>query len=360
MKLYARHVLKTFLGLFLLVFLSAVVVYVVIDFVGNSREWLTRTPAERTTYYLNYLPYIAYLVCPISLLLAAVFSVGNLARHFELVALRAVGVSVTRIIAPVLWSGLLLSVAMFVLQDRVLPAANEKRFRIQEPGTGMFDAGGDPLERSEYLYTASDGTLLYFQHYSGQSRSGNIVTVMRLKNGSPVLRVDARTLTWSDSTRDWTFEDGTRRDFAGDSVKAETFGLWQLPGFSDPPEDLIDSRVYPDEMSMAELSRRIAVLHRNGEPSHLLRTHWHFRVASALVNLVMAALGALLAVGTVRTGLARNFGLGLLVTFLYYVALRIGLVMGEGGGVNPIFAAWFGNILFLPLTGWMWWKAARA
>lgn len=359
MKLYARHVLRAFLGLFLLVFLSAVVVYVVIDFVGNSRDWLTRTPAERTSYYLNYLPYIAYLVCPISLLLAAVFSVGNLARHFELVALRSVGVSVTRIIAPVLWAGLLLSVGMFVLQDRVLPDANEKRYRIQEPGTGMFDAGGDPRERSEYLYTASDGTLLYFQHYSGQLRSGSLVTAMRLKDGAPALRVDARALTWSDSAG-WLFENGTRRVFAGDSVTAEAFTAWKLPGFNDPPEDLLDTRVYPDEMSMAELSRRIAVLRRNGEPSHLLRTHWHFRIASALVNLVMAALGALLAVGAVRTGLARNFGLGLLVTFLYYVALRIGLVMGEGGGVNPVFAAWFGNILFLPLAGWMWWKAARA
>ena len=359
MKLYARHVLKSFLGLFLLVFLSAVVVYVVIDFVGNSREWLTRTPAERTSYYLNYLPYIAYLVCPLSLLLAAVFSVGNLAKHFELVALRAVGVSVTRIIAPVLGAGLLLSVAMFVLQDRVLPGANEKRFRIQEPGTGMFDAGGDPLERSEYLYTASDGTLLYFQHYSGQLRSGNIVTAMRLNDGAPSLRVDALSLSWSDSLG-WVFEEGTRRDFSGDTVRSEAFTTWKLPGFADPPQDLLDTRVYPDEMSMAEMSRRIAVLRRNGEPAFLLRTHWHFRIASALVNLVMAALGALLAVGAVRSGLARNFGLGLLVTFLYYVALRIGLVMGEGGGVNPILAAWFGNILFLPLTGWMWWKASRA
>jgi lipopolysaccharide export system permease protein len=359
MKLYTRHVLKTFLGLFLLVFCSAIVVYVVIDFVGNSRDWLERTSAERTTYYLNYLPYIAYLVCPISLLLAAVFSVGNLARHFELVALRAVGVSVTRIIAPVVGVGLLLSVGMFVLQDRVLPKANEKRFQIQEPGDGMFDAGGDPLERSEYLYTGSDGTLLYFQHYSGQLRSGNLVTAMRLKDGAPALRIDARTLTWRDSVG-WIFEDGTKRVFAGDTVTSNKFSFYILPGFSDPPADLLDTRVYPDEMSMAELSKRIAVLRRNGEPSHLLRTHWHFRIASALVNLVMAALGALLAVGAVRTGLARNFGLGLLVTFLYYVGLRMGLVMGEGGGVNPVFAAWFGNLLFLPLTGWLWWKAARA
>ncbi len=359
MKLYVRHVFRSFAGLFLLVFLSSIVVYVVIDFVGNSREWLTRTPEERASYYLNYLPYIAYLVCPISLLLAAVFSVGNLARHFELVALRAVGVSVSRIIAPVLWSGLALGAGMFLLQDRVLPDANQKRFSIQEPGTGMFDAGGDPRERSEYLYTASDGTLLYFQHYSGQARAGYTVTALRLREGAPVLRVDAQRLEWADSTG-WTFHEGRRRAFSGDSVEAETFSSWRLPGFDDPPEDLLDTRVHPDEMSMAELSRRIEVLRRNGEPAHMLRTHWHFRIASAAVNPVMAALGALLAVGAVRTGLARNFGIGLLVTFLYYVALRMGLVMGESGGVNPVFAAWFGNLLFLPVAAWMWWKAGRA
>ncbi len=359
MKLYARHVFRGFAGLFLLVFLSSIVVYVVIDFVGNSREWLTRSPQERVTYYLNYLPYIAYLVCPISLLLAAVFSVGNLARHFELVALRAVGVPMSRIIAPVLWSGLFLGAVMFVLQDRVLPDANQKRFRIQEPGTGMFDAGGDPRERSEFLYTASDGTILYFQRYSGVTRTGQTVTALRIRDGAPELRVDAQRLEWSDSTG-WTFYEGRRRAFSGDSVEMEYFPSWSLPGFVDPPEELLDTRVHPDEMSMAELSRRITVLQRTGEPSHVLRTHWHFRIASAAVNPVMAVLGALLAVGTVRSGLARNFGVGLLVTFLYYVALRMGLVMGESGGVNPVFAAWFGNLLFLPVAIWMWWKASRA
>jgi lipopolysaccharide export system permease protein len=357
-KIYSRHVLKTFAGLFLLIFICAVAIFLIIDFAGNSRVWIARPPSERTDYYLNYLPYIAYLVCPIALLLASVFSVGNLAKHFELVALRAAGISVTRILAPVFWTGLALSAVMFVLQDQILPDANQRRFQIQEPGSGMFD-GSDPRERRNYLYTAADGTLLYFQHYSGQLRSGSIVTALRLRDGQPVERVDARHLQWNDSLG-WSFLEGTRRVFARDSVEAETFQSWKLPGFSDPPEDLLDSRVYPDEMSLAELSKRINVLRRNGEPSHALRTHWHFRFASALVNLIMAALGALLAVNAVRTGLSRNFGIGLLITFLYYVALRIGLVMGENGGIAPVWAAWFGNLVFLPLAVVLWWRAARA
>jgi lipopolysaccharide export system permease protein len=291
-------------------------------------------------------------------LLAAVFSVGNLARHFEIVALRAAGVSMGRILAPVFLTGLVVSAVMFVLQDRVLPDANRNRFKIQEPGTGFFD-GSDPRERRNFLYTAADGTLFYFQHYSGQLRSGSIVTALRLRDDVPELRIDARALSWND-TAGWTFHDGTRRVFVEDSVAAENFTSWQLPGFTDPPEDLLDERVCPDEMSLRELDRRIDVLRRNGEPAHALRTHWHFRFASAFVNLIMAALGALLAVNAVRTGLSRNFGIGLLITFLYYVALRLGLVMGENGGLSPLVAAWFGNLVFLPLAVGLWLKASRA
>jgi lipopolysaccharide export system permease protein len=358
MKLYSRHVLKSFLSLFLLIFFCAVAIFVIIDFAGNSRVWITRLPEERTAYYLNYLPYIAYLVCPIALLLAAVFSIGNLARHFELVALRAAGLSVTRILAPVFTAGVVVSGLMFVLQDQVLPDANQKRFRIQEPGSNLFD-GSDPKERARFLYTAADGTLLYFQHYSGQQRSGTVVTALRLEEGVPVTRIDARALAWSDSLG-WQFAQGTLREFRGDSVAATTFETYALPGFADPPADLLDERVYPDEMSLAELQRRIDVLRRNGEPSHALRTHWHFRFASAFVNLIMAALGALLAVNAVRTGLSRNFGIGLLMTFLYYVALRIGLVLGENGGVPPMAAAWFGNMVFFPVALWLWLRAVRA
>lgn len=358
MKLLTRHVTRNFLGLFLLIFVSAVAVFLIIDFAGNSRLWIDRPPEERTAYYLNYLPYIAYLVCPIALLLAAVFSVGNLARHFEIVAMRAAGLSVTRILLPVFTCGLLVSGAMFVLQDRVLPDANQRRFQIQEPGQGLFD-GSDPRERRNYLYTAADGMLLYFQHYSGNQRTGTVVTALRLEDGSPVLRIDARRLEWIEETG-WRFLSGTRRVFTGDSVHAESFDTLALAGFEDPPEDLLDTRVYPDEMSLAELSKRIGVLRRNGEPSHALRTHWHFRFASAFVNLIMAALGALLAVNAVRTGLSRNFGIGLFITFLYYIALRMGLVMGENGGLEPVAAAWFGNLVFAPVALVLWWKATRA
>lgn len=357
MKIYTRHVLKGFLGLFVLCFLSAVLIFVVIDFVGNSRIWLTRPSADRYRYYVNYLPYIAYLVCPIAALLASVFSVGKLAKQLELVALRSAGVSVTRILFPVLLFGVLVSAGMFWFQDKVLPDANHRRFQINEPESDDF-SGGDPRERYNYIYTGQDGTLLYFQHYTGEHKEGDNVTALRLQNGRPLMRVDAVSISWFPDSG-WVFYDGTRREFHGDSVLAETFRQWRFAGFVDRPEDLLDERIYPDEMSMRELHRRISISLRNGEPAFALQTDWNFRISSALVNFFMVLMGTALAVNAVRTGLARNFGIALLITFLYYVALRLGLVMGENGSIPPIPAAWLGNLMFAPLGFFLWWRAAR-
>ena len=356
MKIYTRHILKGFLGLFVLCFLSAVLVFVVIDFVGNSRIWLSRPSADRYRYYLNYLPYIAYLVCPIAVLLASVFSVGKLAKQLELVALRSAGVSVTRILSPMLVFGVLVSAGMFYFQDKVLPDANHRRFQINEPETDDF-SGGDPRERYNYIYTGQDGTLLYFQHYTGERKEGDNVTALRLQNGRPLMRVDAVSINWYPDSG-WVFYDGTRREFHGDSVIAETFRPWRFAGFVDRPEDLLDERIYPDEMSMRELHRRISIALRNGElpsPSNGLEFSYLQRFGQFFHGLDRRRAGR----QRRAPGLARNFGVALLITFLYYVALRLGLVMGENGSIPPILAAWLGNLMFAPLAFYLWWKAAR-
>ena len=145
MKIYTRLVLGNFLGLLLLCVSSALVVFLAVDFVGNSKVWLARPAKDVQTYYLNFIPHMLYLISPVALLLASVFSVGNMAKHLELVALRAAGISIWRILAPILLFGALASAGMFWFEDAVLPDANHRRFQINEPKT-QEDQGGDPLE----------------------------------------------------------------------------------------------------------------------------------------------------------------------------------------------------------------------
>ena len=356
--------LGSFLSLLLLCLGSSVMIFLVIDFVGNSKEWLARPPRDVYVYYLNYLPHILYLVCPMALLLASVFSIGNLARHLELVALRSAGVSIARIISPIVACGLLASGLMLWFENRVMPDANHKRFEINEPRSES-DEGGDPLEKFNYIYTASDGSILFFDYYSGHRNAGQGVTLlMQPKDGPLQSRIDAKSMAWDSSG--WVMKDGTRRKFKGSSstsasgaVDALAFKEMRLPELKDRPADLLDERVHPEEMGLKEMDRRIAILKRSGESARALETQKHFRLSSSLVNLLMTLIGAAMSVHTIKSGLARNFGIALLITFLYYVALRLGLVMGENGSLSPIAGAWFGNILFAPLAFFLYWRAAR-
>lgn len=357
MKIFTRHVLGSFVGLLLLCLGSLLVLFLAVDFVGQTKTWLARTPEEVTTYYLNYIPHILYLTFPVSMLLAAVFSVGNMARHLELVALRAAGIPIWRILMPILLAGALTSGAMLWFQDRVLPDANHKRFQINEPKT-QDDEGGDPLEKFNYVYTASDGRIFFFDYYSGHRRTGQGVTIIdHPRKAGIAMRMDAKQLTWD--SLGWSLKDGTRREFGPESLKAVAFTNLRFDEFTDKPDDLLDDRVHPDEMSLAEMDRRISILRRSGETARVLETQRAFRFSSSLVNLFMALIGAAMAVHTIKTGLARNFGIALLITFGYYVALRIGLVMGENGTLDPLVAAWFGNLLFAPLGLFLMWRAAR-
>jgi lipopolysaccharide export system permease protein len=328
-----------------------------VDFVGNSRVWVTRPASDAWTYYINYLPHILYLIFPVALLLAAVFSVGNMAKHLELVALRAAGVSIWRIITPLLICGLLASAGMFWVEDEVMPDANHRRFKINEPKT-TDDQGGDPQEKFNYVYTSTDGKILFFDYYSGHRKSGQGVAVIdHPKKDGITLRIDAKSINWD--SLGWILRDGTRREFAKEGLKATAFQEMRFPEFTDHPRDLLNDRVHPDEMAIKEIERRIAILKRSGESARVLETQRNFRFSSSLVNFFMVLIGAAMSVHTVKTGLARNFGIALLITFLYYVSLRMGLVMGENGTLTPMVGAWFGNLLFAPLGFFLLWRAAR-
>lgn len=360
MKIFSRHVLAGFLALLVLTLGVTVVVFVVVDFVGNTKIWMARPPKDVYEYYLNYLPHIVYLVLPIALLLSAVFSVGNLARNLELVALRAAGIPILRILAPILMVGVIASAVMFWFENTVMPDANHRRFEINEPKNGDSDQGGDPLEKFNYLYTASDGMILYFDYYSGHRNTGQGITVLsQPKKGTLNMRIDAKNLLRSKEDQ-WILKEGTKRTFANGKITAESFKEIPFVEFKDQPKDLLNDRSYPEEMNMPELKRRISILKRSGESSRGLETEHYFRFSSSLVNLFMVIIGTAMSVHTIKTGLARNFGIALGITFLYYIALRLGLVMGENGTLTPVMGAWLGNLIFGPIGLLMMWKAARA
>src|SRR4051812_21373074 len=76
-------------------------------------------------YYVFKSPEFLILVLPVALLLALLYALTTHARHHEITAIRAAGVSLGRLCLPYLIVGLLASVLLFVLDEYCVPNTSE-------------------------------------------------------------------------------------------------------------------------------------------------------------------------------------------------------------------------------------------
>ena len=131
---------------------------------------LRRHPAEprpaagwssTTTLYLQLWPSL-HLVAPVAVLVAVLVTFGILTRRNEITAMKAGGLSVYRIAAPLMVMGLLASATLFAMQEFVLPSTN----RIADQDFNVIK--GRPPQSSSLLdrrwILASDGRFYNYDY----------------------------------------------------------------------------------------------------------------------------------------------------------------------------------------------------
>ena len=126
MKKISNLVISTFIGPFVMTFFISLFVLLmqflwkyIDDLAGKGLEW---------TVIFKLMVYVAVtlvpLALPLAMLLASIMTFGNLAEHYELVACKSAGMSVQRIMRPLVYLTILICIGAFYFSDNVLPAAN--------------------------------------------------------------------------------------------------------------------------------------------------------------------------------------------------------------------------------------------
>jgi len=133
MKLLTRYVIREHIGP-LIFALSALTTIMLINqvakqfgnLVGKGLGW----GVIGELFYLS-LPFIVAMTLPMAVLVAVLYAFSQLAADNEVTALRASGVSVGRVVTPVLCAGAVLAVIMLLFNDQVLSRANHKLRTLQ-------------------------------------------------------------------------------------------------------------------------------------------------------------------------------------------------------------------------------------
>jgi lipopolysaccharide export system permease protein len=125
MKKLDKFILQSFIGPFILTFL--VVVFILLmqhmlkyfdDIIGKGLDWAT---IGQLLFYFGI--FMMPIAMPLAVLLASLITFGNLGEHFELTAIKASGVSLTRILRPIFFFVLFLTSIAFYTNNYLVPNA---------------------------------------------------------------------------------------------------------------------------------------------------------------------------------------------------------------------------------------------
>ena len=327
---------------------SLLLIAVVIDLTENIDTFIDfeARPGQILLYYVYRIPYWLILTLPIAALLGSLFALTSLARQNEITAMKAAGISLHRLLAPVLFCALALSILAFFFTDRIVPDATYHYNQISDQIKSYHRNDGS---RRQVLLQDADGQLIYARSYDALHQRADEVSWERLVDNAPAERIVARRMQWRDNT--WHLLNGRHFRFAKDgTIATSPFDTLALASLSLRPIDFTRQQKTPEEMDYAELASYVERATLNGEDATRQRVDLHLKIAFPLTSFIIIALGATLGANARRAGLANSFGLGVLLCFAYYSCVKAGQALGWNQLLDPWLGAWIANLLFAALA----------
>jgi lipopolysaccharide export system permease protein len=345
MRILDRYLLREFLVYLALGLLGFIVVFIVVDLIEKMDVFLDhRAPWSLVAqYFVNLTPEVVVKMLPVALLLATFLALGQLNKFGELTAMRAGGLSLVRILMPVLAVAVACVGLSLVLGEYVVPAATRARDTIFEERIQHLQRSS-PSERADLTYLGRGGRIWIVGLYLVHEARMHEVSLQEFKNGVLDRRIDAAETTW-DGHR-WVFVSGYVRRFDHGQETAEAFQRLAVAGLGERPEDFAKQGHKPDEMNYLELRGYVERLRASGARVENYLVDLHLKLAFPLICFIVVLIGGALSTRLRMQGAALGFGLSVAISFLYYGIMRAGQALGHNGALPPYFAAWMGDVLF--------------
>jgi lipopolysaccharide export system permease protein len=300
--------------------------------------------------FVYRLPGIIIYIFPMATLLAALLAFSRLSSDSEIVAFRASGISLYRLMVAVLFFGLLVSFANLLFSEIVVPESNKAAKNL------LLETAVErkpKLQRNVFVPEMEGGELkriFYADTLEGDTMKD--VIVQEFSKGKLTQIVTAQKATWNKQKNQWIFQSGTIY------LIAETGEYKHLIKFKEQsvaikytPADFYVGDKKPEEMTINELRGFISLKEKMGVDVTDFKIQLNLKMSIPFASLVFALLGAPLGITRRRASSSIGLGLSILVIFMYYILTFISMAIGELKIIAPVLSAWLPNII----TGGVGW-----
>ena len=352
-RILDEYVVREFLTTFFLVLTSFVMLMLVFTFFELVGDILrNHIPMSMVgEYLLNLTPSMLYLIAPLAVLIGVLVTFGVLNRNSEIIAMKATGISLYRLVIPIVTISAILAVSLFLFDEFYLPQANRRQEALRNtikgkpPQTVLHPENnwifGQPRP-------GEPGRIFYYKFFDRDKNEFANLSVFEFDPSTFELsrRIFASRANWDTATATWRFQNGWKRDIEGNNTDYTQFLSTTFAEIHEEPSYFMKESLQSQEMNFGQLERYIGDLRQSGFDTMRLRVElWH-KLAYPLVAVVMAVLAIPFALSMGRRGSLSGIAVAIAVALTYFVVDGLFRAMGIVNYLPAPLAAWSPDILF--------------
>lgn len=361
MKILDRYIARNFLTGYAIAFCVLMGLRILIDLFVNLDEF-TEHHADLGTlailqniasyYCLNMTLYFRDFSGMITVV-AAAFSLARMLRSNELVAIMASGVSLKRVVGPILALSLLFAGILVINQELIIPRISHKLVRTEDyvPGEETYNI---------VFLSDNKGSLICAPIYDVNSCTFHNPTIItREPTPKPGIwkvtgRISAEKAVYNHSTKQWDLTGGrvlAHVESTQESKPLEPIATYKAEGLVPRDIPVMVKAKYKALLS----SRQIAALESQSPKDMVqLLSQKHFRITDPVINFItlMVSLPILICRDpkSMKSAVMISFGLTTMCSLVTFACKMLATEEMLFSRFIPEFWAWLPVLIFLPIA----------
>jgi lipopolysaccharide export system permease protein len=357
LKKLDKYIISHFVKNLLFAFLCFIIIFILVDLFENLDKFIDSKAGLPVVfkYYFYFIPDIIRLITPISVLLATLFTAGRMINYNEIIAVKNAGISLFRFMYPFLLIGIVITGIAVYFNNWLVPEANKNKSFIERNYLGKRQ---NVTSLSWMYFQDSKNQIVIIGQYNELEKSASNVSVLIFIPQNPTVldkRIDAEKMKWDN--RAWIMYGAVERIFP-DSLSINSFSqikpeeIAGVKPLNLNPDQISKRQLKPEEMNYSEIKDLLESQMKGGQNTDRLQVDYYSKISFPFSNLIVIIFGISISTGSKqRKGLALQFGISILVSFIYLGFVKISQTFGYNGDLNPLFTAWLANIAFAGFGG---------
>lgn len=347
MTIIDRYIVRQFLMTLVFALLALCTIYLIVTLMENLDEFLDQDVSGEVIveYYVHLFPEMLKFITPIAVLLSTLFTIGRMSTSNEVTALKSGGMSLYRLMAPLIVICFALSFVQLYFNGWIVPDANRVKEDIEVYYLKKGSKGGSVYN---LYYRDSPMRNVVMRYYNGKTKTGSDIAVEQYSSElEPRLeeRTEAEKIFWDSTSSRWMLINGIERKYRDNTIISERFDTL-VANIHISHDQLMQLKRSPEEMNLDEFRDHISLMAQGGKDVRKLLIDYYAEYAFPFANIIVIFFGVPFASVRRKGGIAVQIGAAMVISFLYLLFTNISKAVGYGSDVDPVLAGWSANLIF--------------